>query len=891
MKRNYILFAVAAIAAAASCQKAVQTGSEPQAGDNEMVFNASAEETRAILSEKDINWEMADQIAVYDGAVLNNFVAVNVDGKVATFGGSAADADNYTAVYPAAAAALTEGALSVTIPVEQTVDATHPVDPAAIVAVAQAEKEGGFSFANRFSLVKVTIAESGINSVLLEGLGAENIAGTAALAADLTVGEGSATQVVLKYAGGEAFPAGSYYIAIYPTTFTGGFSIILSKTDGAKGMKQTTAETQFARNGGVDLKTLTVGTWVPSEIMNANQLKMWGIIAPYYTADETVKLGADIDFAGAQWDPADNFKGTFDGQNHRIYNIVMNAANAEARYGFVSKLDAGTFKNTCFGSSDYDFAKGDAADAGTWDNTSLIELKNDLTPTGWLYAGPIAYTAAGGKLQNVVNFMPVTATDATNGQIRLGGITAICKENCTIDGCVNFGSVLDNAFGCTTTNNKCAHGGICGWIDNGNTLITNCTNWGDVTNLNPTAIRSAGIVGTTSCVDGSSNTVSNCVNHGILTNKCECIEAIYLGGIVGMTDTKTIIDKCTNWGDIMQTDASPSTALDFGGIVGYVRSASIVKGCVNKCSFVGTKIKCGNHAYIGGIAGASKQATITKSDDGQHTTNSASIEQTVDFAKNCLLGGIVGYISGTTPVSYSDNSGNVSTNATNSDVNTKNFFGGIAGLDNGKSAFDHCTNSGDVTGYGAGNNMPFHIGGIVGGNASPASVADCSNSGKIYLRKGAKASYGGGICAMFDPNTATMTNCSHSGSLWMNRDNILRLGGLAGSVKVNTGSAAKTIFEGCSVSCEKEDNQILYATIVSLQSYVGIVVGEFTGTSTADLVMGSTTAPVRIEAGTIVFNKTDNVPLATIDASNVGTYMFGAANAADEHRIINYVLY
>ena len=62
-------------------------------------------------------------------------------------------------------------------------------------------------------------------------------------------------------------------------------------------------------------------------------------------AGETVMLLDNVDLAGTVWEPV-SFKGTFDGQNHIIYNLTINKPGV-SNTGFITSLN-GTFKNVTF---------------------------------------------------------------------------------------------------------------------------------------------------------------------------------------------------------------------------------------------------------------------------------------------------------------------------------------------------------------------------------------------------------------------------------------------------------------------------------------------------------------------------------------------------------------
>lgn len=893
--KKYSFILIAGIAAVAlSCSKEqIDNSSEQNTGNyakQYMVFGVESEASKAVIDGNNINWESTDAISVYDGKALNTFTAKGVDGTSAIFEGEAAIAESYVAVYPNAAASLSDSEIKVNIPTTQNADADHAVDPAAIVAVAKADTDKKLAFSNKFSLVKVTVATEGVTSIAVSGNNSEKIAGKATLnAATLELGVADKSKVTLKYKNGETFPLGDYYIAIYPTTFTKGFRIVMTKSDGAKGAKGTDAEMVFERNGGMDLKNITACTWVPTEIMTAEQLVAWGRISDIYGSKETVKLGADIDLEGAEWTPASKFGGIFDGQKHHIYNFKVTAD--QNRVGFIGEL-SGTLKNVCFGSSDYDFTKGSAADAGTADGTSEFTSTISSDPEGWTYIAPVAYSAEGAVVSNVVNFIPAKADATADSRTRLAGITAIMKGNCKIENCVNYARVDNNATA-STTNNNSASGGICAWAEGAKTnTISGCVNRGKVMNKNVRGTRIGGILGVSYSSDATKvNVVSNCQNYGTIENKANSKgKANYLGGICGCSGVDedddhmygAIIEKCTNAASVNQSLTSTKN-LKEGGIVGSAVNGAQIKGCVNTKAVGSTDTEnaYGAHAYIGGIVGhVLTDVTVTKADDGTHCQNSGSIEQKNNFTNNLCIGGICGFVdTQAASFSYCDNSGKVATTANYKNSTAKNNgFGGIVGYDNSKaSTYAHCTNSGEINTTAADNKQPFQIGGIVGGKQSAKEITDCHNSGKIAYMKGATGGYAGGVCAIFDPNFATMTNCSNSGLLLQNRNEKIAIGGLAGMLKVNTGTTKINCCRDCSISAPATDNIVLNSTSsnadgeYSLPYCAGLLFGNANGTEKGELEIG----PVTVKNGIRIWNKTTNKEFATISADNVNNYLIG----------------
>ena len=259
--RNY-LFAIATIALAASCVKENGSESSDKAVVNYIPMEfSSAVETRTVLTEDGkVNWLEGDQISIFDNSSVaethNN--AFETTGNGFFTGEVPEDATEFYALYPyRAASTLTEGVISANLPAEQkAVKGTFADDLAIMVAKADG---GTLSFKNVCSHIKFTLADdlTDVKSITLMGNKAEILAGAfsinwnegnPSIVYPLTTGEnpvqdktGAETYVTLRTEDGTALTPGDYYFSVLPVTFSEGFTVILSKTDGTQVAKKTSA--------------------------------------------------------------------------------------------------------------------------------------------------------------------------------------------------------------------------------------------------------------------------------------------------------------------------------------------------------------------------------------------------------------------------------------------------------------------------------------------------------------------------------------------------------------------------------------------------------------------------------------------------------------------------
>lgn len=248
----------------------------------------------------------------------------------------------------------------------------------------------------------------------------------------------------------------------------------------------------------------------------------------------TLKLGADHSLecdsaSGAQrsWTPIGTsinraFRGTFDGQGHKITGLrAYNEGSDSALFGCVSGAKIENL--TVCGS-----AEGKAAASYT--------------------AGIAAYADAS-TIQNCTAYVDVAA-DGTHA----GGITAYICNGTTVDSCASYGAVS-------------GVGGIVGVSYSGEDKIENCANFGAVTGTK------SGTYGTGGLAGSLAGTLTKSANYGAVTSADR-----YTGGLAGYTTArnKTTITLCRNEGAVSSTNTDERAAA--GLLVGYAQNL-IWGGC------------------------------------------------------------------------------------------------------------------------------------------------------------------------------------------------------------------------------------------------------------------------------------------------------------------------
>ncbi len=923
--KKYLFFILAGVLAITSCNKEIQTETvEPEDGPQAqtdlvpMTFKASLEDlgTKSDIADDFILWESSDKIAIFDGTDTFKEFTVSVlspSGKGAEFSGSAASASSYVAVAPFSAASTIKADLqrfSITVHSSQTIIGSHSVDPESLVSTAVATGTSDLAFENQFALLKVKLEKNGIVAVTVKGNNGESISGTNHF---YYGGEGS-PRVDLSNAGGKqvtltykatadatpsAFPAGEYYITIWPTEFTGGYSVILTDEDGGKSIKTNSNPQTIARNGGQDLSTVDDFTFCPAVITTASQLKMWRRLASagVYAEGDEVKLGADINLGGYAWTPVPEFLGIFDGQGHKIYNFTINS-DAQ-KVGFIADLGNGSaaavLKNVIFGSSDGTTADGSSS------------IKISTTSSGWAYAGLVAYVRHKASIQGVTNFVPVTGLADMTVKHRIAGIAGMIGNDVTISDCHNWADIYDRSA-CDTGEGSSIAGVVGGWGGSNSELI-GCTNHGQVYNYCTGVPYVAGVIGYTmgegmhiqDChnLANGSKEISNEAVSTRDTDKFGSINwSILTGGIVGVVGKNVTINKCTNTMKVYGKSTSTSNCRAcIGGIAGgCIRNGSSIKGCSSSADDtrpfgdLNTDITAGG---IIGFVGNSSDMIITKADDGTWTTNGTRIHQNnVNNNHALYFGGIVGLLnSKNAVVSYCRNTGKVDSRGNKADKGTF-CGGGICGSAIG--TITNCINDGVIynTTAGDGDGVKYYSGGICGDTDAPKEISYCTNNGpvSVYSSNGSTATGGiisqlkpGSTVFKFNTNTGLITTGnlnSYPGTPKRNIQNIeVSLGALIG--KIVPATAEATICEGCVVACD-----VLNAQTYDKWGYCGLVAGEVYSKDSwpYKVTVGSSANPLMIVNTTKVATGDNGNPATETVLDNITTvaiankYVMGKKN-------------
>ncbi len=259
------------------------------------------------------------------------------------------------------------------------------------------------------------------------------------------------------------------------------------------------------------------------------------------------------------------FAGIFDGDNHTISNLTIDASTLEKggdSRALFSRLN-GTVKNLNFANAYIVGKTQRAAVLAARAENATIENVNVLSGSVsgvQQNAGIVGIVVNSATIKNCTNKAMVTGSDSNNGGI----VSYLHSGNLTIQGCVNEGLVTSKAF----------TGGILGRAIAGTVTIIGCENDGKIVGTNVVDSTGATLFGTGGIV-GNLWSTAVCEIRGNTVNKGEVNAEGGTGGIIGSlvgggkatAFTKVTIEDTTNEGVINAKGEG------VGGIVGRLAKA------------------------------------------------------------------------------------------------------------------------------------------------------------------------------------------------------------------------------------------------------------------------------------------------------------------------------
>ena len=182
------------------------------------------------------------------------------------------------------------------------------------------------------------------------------------------------------------------------------------------------------------------------------------------------------------------YTGTFDGQGYAIQNLTIKTGKSYS--GLFGKTSSATIRN--------------------------FSLSGTLTVAEWTTEHGVVGYANASNITNVHSTLNITASKANNDTRHLGGIAGTIASSSTVSRCSYAGTLSD--AGTNTV------GGIVGYADGSNNVITNSINYGTVKSKGNQTLT-GGVLG---YVNYAGFKMSHCVNVGTVSGSEE-----YAGQIMG----------------------------------------------------------------------------------------------------------------------------------------------------------------------------------------------------------------------------------------------------------------------------------------------------------------------------------------------------------------------
>lgn len=562
--------------------------------------------------------------------------------------------------------------------------------------------------------------------------------------------------------------------------------------------------------------------------------ELYGIGSHFCNVNGEVLLNDNLDLTGVEWTPigqngsktaSTSFSGVFLGQNHTIsnLNIVHEAESFPNEYinettGEITKI----YNNQCglFGAIANKAVVKDLTVKGTI-------LENRAVTEEWNYAGGIVGYTAGGQIINCTSYVDISAGALSAAKLRVGGITGDMRPigaSIAVVDCENYGII--NLSHTEQRDQYNVVGGIVGFWGDGadatiSTLVANCNNYANITNVNSHANTSngssstqvGGIVGYISSVN-MKGLIIGCENSGNISVSSKPAKTgyIHVGGIVGFQYYHSIID-CINKGNVIvpETGSDVTVGYNIAGIAGLqagnkdTTHVLKVKGCENQGN-VSIPEETMTAACVAGIVGMgyycqAEYTNCTNRGEIVGANHGAQIWVGGCFGKIGVSGEAMGDKS---KVAFNCNNYGKVVMSAGSGYTGWNYVGGITGTfygGTGNSAglygswCDTCTNYGTVVV----NKCPKVRAGGVSGSINRSMLINCVNEGVVDVARPITlaAEPAGGIVGFAENNDCKIGNCRNSGivcvSVKSESTMASQLGGILGG---GMGSTAKGIV-GC----------------------------------------------------------------------------------------------
>ncbi|MBQ2855774.1 MAG: hypothetical protein IJE78_01420 [Bacteroidaceae bacterium] len=247
-------------------------------------------------------------------------------------------------------------------------------------------------------------------------------------------------------------------------------------------------------------------------------------------ANKTVKLTANLDLNNEEWTPigtSDGFKGTFDGNNHIVSNLLITGNNSTV--GLFANTSEGEIKNLTVNNAKVSGRLNVGVVAGNPYTSKYTNIK----VTGHVEVNGMSYVGGVGGKNAYANWKDITIDVDATSYVKANSIENGTAFRSYVGGACGFNGEGGHSFTNVTSNidvtgTTCDVGGLFGIAHYGNSFI-NCSSSGDVTITDAAEAAVAeeigGIAGVWHNQNGTTVTFEGCKFTGTLkTNITEGVD-------------------------------------------------------------------------------------------------------------------------------------------------------------------------------------------------------------------------------------------------------------------------------------------------------------------------------------------------------------------------------
>ena len=553
-----------------------------------------------------------------------------------------------------------------------------------------------------------------------------------------------------------------------------------------------------------------------------------GVKLDGHGASLAFKLTNDLDMSEicgpgkGNWIPIKNFKGSFNGGNHRISNLYIDDTLGVVYGGLFSLL------NTNSGDTTY--------------IENIVFNNLHLRVSGENLVGAIASDIGGG----VFFVRNISVEGHVQGEASTGSLIGIAHPSYLhLQGNYAKGTIVANKSSLFSSSTSVSAGGLVGSIVSSTTVSGNKSEVNIIADVDEVG----GIAGTVALL----SIIENNINEGVLTasngrhigglfgavansqsfagnhNKGKIYyegKNAAVAGIAGLiyaSSKESSLESAMNEGDIAIKYVESSFENDIGGFFGKY---SYVKGpnLLNKGNISITCYRYGEYR-VGGIFARSGDLTTIDSMELRQVSNEGNIELVSDTA---VFSAYVGGIAGNMDLSYIKIQGAVnrggmllqSAESTSGIIDDGKTGGIVGNISSQKVNMIDCLNYGNISIYGGSGVIVGGAFGRIFARSSTVEIENCGNEGDIYATD---VPIEGGLVGL--GFAIHIKDSYNSGTVYAGYEKELtpsitstsnRVGGLVGYIDAGSGELLSEIENSVNIG------DIVYESMATTENYVGV---------------------------------------------------------------------